>query len=516
MVSEKGIAAREEELKRSVERLEALMEEIPTGVVNVDTKGKITYVNKDILQRTGYLQEELVGKNGFRLGLFPRETLKVLGKRMKEKLIGKPPSPLEIQFKRKDGTWMWVEMRGKALWEHGVPVGIQIVAQDITERKQAEEELRREKETFQVLVGEFPIGVSAISKVGHYEYVNPKFIEMFGYSLEDIPTGREWFAKAYPNQEYRNQVISTWVTDQKGSKRGESRPRIFTVTCKDGSERVIKFTPVTTGAEKQLVTYEDITEHKRMEEELVAHHQELIEKTGEVEKANQLKSEFLANMSHELRTPLNAVIGFSELMLDGVPGEINDEQRQCLNDILSSGQHVLNLVNDVLDLSKVEAGKMELKPENLSLADVIDGVVQTVRPLLDDNRHKLGVSVEEGLPLVRADKNRLRQIFLNLLSNAINFTPAGGQLGIEVSREGDWCQVSVIDNGIGIRKEDQERIFEPFCQLDNPLTKEKTGTGLGLTLVNQIIEKHGGRIWVESEYGKGSRFTFTLPLATTA
>jgi len=260
---------------------------------------------------------------------------------------------------------------------------------------------------------------------------------------------------------------------------------------------------------------DNITERKQMEEELIAHQQKLMEKTRELEAASQLKSEFLAGMSHELRTPLNAVIGFSQLMLDGVPGEINDEQRQCLNDILSSGQHVLNLINHVLDLSKVEAGKMELKPENLNLADVIDGVVQTVRPMLDDNRHKLGVNVEEGLPPVRADKNRLRQIFLNLLSNAIKFTLTGGQLGIEVSREGDWCQVSVIDNGIGIRKEDQERIFEPFCQLDNPLTREKTGTGLGLTLANQIIEKHGGRIWVESAYGKGSRFTFTLPLATT-
>jgi len=257
-----------------------------------------------------------------------------------------------------------------------------------------------------------------------------------------------------------------------------------------------------------------LVENKRLVESLQRSNKLLFEANEGLKKATEAKSEFLAGMSHELRTPLNAVIGFSELMLDGVPGEINDEQRQCLNDILSSGQHVLNLVNDVLDLSKVEAGKIELKPENLNLTDVIDGVAQTAKPMLDDNRHKLGVSVEEGLPPVRADKNRLRQIFLNLLSNAIKFTPAGGQLGIEVSRQGDWCQVSVIDNGIGIRKDDQERIFEPFCQLDNPLTKEKSGTGLGLTLVNQIIEKHGGQIWVESEYGKGSRFTFILPLAT--
>jgi len=248
-----------------------------------------------------------------------------------------------------------------------------------------------------------------------------------------------------------------------------------------------------------------MTERKRTEEEL-------IERTRELEAANQAKSEFLASMSHELRTPLNAVIGFSELMLDGIPGNINDEQRQCLSDILSSGQHLLNLINDVLDLSKVEARKMELKLENLNLAGVIDDMMQTVKPMLDDNRHKLRVNIEEGLPQVRADKSRLRQIFLNLLSNAVKFTPAGGELGIEASKKGDWCRVSVIDNGIGIKQEDQERIFEAFTQADTLLVREKEGAGLGLTVTKQLVELGGGRIWVKSEYGKGSKFTFTLPL----
>jgi len=218
-------------------------------------------------------------------------------------------------------------------------------------------------------------------------------------------------------------------------------------------------------------------------------------------------------MSHELRTPLNAVIGFSELMLDGVPGEINDEQRQCLNDIYSSGQHLLNLINDVLDLSKVEAGKIKLKLEELNLADVIHNVVQTVKPMLDDNGHKLKVSVEKRLPQIRADKSRLRQIFFNLLSNAIKFTPPGGKLGIEVTRDGDLCQVSVADNGIGIKKEDQERIFEAFTQGETLPSREREGAGLGLGLTKQFVELLGGKIWVESECGKGSKFTFTLPLA---
>jgi len=251
-------------------------------------------------------------------------------------------------------------------------------------------------------------------------------------------------------------------------------------------------------------------------EELVAQQQELVEKTSEVEKANQLKSEFLASMSHELRTPLNAVIGFSELLLDGVPGEINDEQRECLSDILDSGQHLLNLINDVLDLSKVEAGKMELKIENLNLRDVIDDVVQIVKPMVDKNKHKIGISIEERLPQVRADKSRLRQVLLNLLSNATKFTPPGGELRIDVSREGDWCQASVVDNGIGIKKEDQKRIFEVFTQVETLPGGKKEGTGLGLALTRQFVETMGGRIWVESEYRKGSRFTLTLPLVRQA
>jgi len=197
-----------------------------------------------------------------------------------------------------------------------------------------------------------------------------------------------------------------------------------------------------------------------------------------------------------------------------VPGEVNKEQMQCLNDILSGGEHLLNLINDVLDLSRIESGKMKLRLTDIALTDVIESLRSTTTHMLAPRKQSLDVEVEEGLPLVHVDKAKIRQVLINLLSNSAKFTPDGGKLKLEVVREGDWCQVRVIDNGIGIKKEDQERIFEPFCQLDSPLTKEKSGTGLGLTLIKQIIERHGGRIWVESECGKGSRFTFTLPLAT--
>ena len=259
-----------------------------------------------------------------------------------------------------------------------------------------------------------------------------------------------------------------------------------------------------------------LLENKRLVESLQRSNKLLFEANEELKRATQAKSEFLANMSHELRTPLNIIIGFSELMIDKVPGEINIEQGQCLTDILTSGKHLLNLINEVLDISKIESGKMDLKTTNFALSRLIELLRNTMIPMLTPRKQSLDVEVEEGLPLVHADKAKVRQVLLNLLDNSTKFTSDGGKLKVEAIRRDDWCQVSVIDNGIGISKEDQERVFEPFCQLDNSLPEDKKGTGLGLTLAKQIIERHGGQIWVESEYGKESRFTFTLPLAISS
>ncbi len=254
-------------------------------------------------------------------------------------------------------------------------------------------------------------------------------------------------------------------------------------------------------------------ENKRLVESLQRSNKLLYEANEELKRATQAKSEFLAHMSHELRTPLNVIIGFSELMLDEVPGKTNDEQKQCLNDILSSGKHLLNLINDILDLSKVESGKMELKVRDFAISDLIESVRTIAVTEFAQRKQSLEVKVEEGLPPVRADKAKVRQVLINLLGNATKFTPDGGRIRVEAERENNWCRVSVIDNGIGIKKENHEKLFQPFVQLDNPVGGEKGGSGLGLTIARQLVEKHGGRIWMESEYGEGSRFCFTLPLA---
>jgi signal transduction histidine kinase len=238
---------------------------------------------------------------------------------------------------------------------------------------------------------------------------------------------------------------------------------------------------------------------------------EIEEKSRQIEAANRHKSEFLANMSHELRTPLNAIIGFSEVLGERMFGELNEKQAEYTDDILSSGRHLLSLINEILDLSKVEAGRMELELAEFDLPLAIDNARTFVRERATKHGINLDVKVDERLGEFVGDERKIKQILLNLLSNAVKFTPEGGRIGINASQVDGYVEISVSDTGIGIAPEDQAKIFEEFRQVGGDYAHKKEGTGLGLTLAKKFVELHGGRIWVESEVGKGSTFTFTLP-----
>jgi len=239
---------------------------------------------------------------------------------------------------------------------------------------------------------------------------------------------------------------------------------------------------------------------------------EIEDKSRQLEAANRHKSEFLANMSHELRTPLNAIIGFSEVLHERMFGEVNEKQNEYLEDILSSGRHLLSLINDILDLSKVEAGRMELTPTTFDLPLALDNAVTLVRERASRHGIKLERVIDERLGEVVGDERKIKQILLNLLSNAVKFTPEGGRIELRAICGDGSVQISVSDTGIGIAPEDRETIFEEFRQARTHYAHEGEGTGLGLTLAKKFIEMHGGNIWVESEVGKGSTFTFTLPI----
>jgi signal transduction histidine kinase len=244
-------------------------------------------------------------------------------------------------------------------------------------------------------------------------------------------------------------------------------------------------------------------------------YREIEDKSHQIEAANRHKSEFLANMSHELRTPLNAIIGFSEVLQERMFGELNEKQAEYTDDILSSGRHLLSLINEILDLSKVEAGRMELELATFDLPLAIDNARTFVRERATKHGINLDVKVDERLGDFVGDERKIKQILLNLLSNAVKFTPEGGRIGINARQTDGGVEVSVTDTGIGIAPEDQAKIFEEFRQVGGDYAHKKEGTGLGLTLAKKFVELHGGRIWVESEVGKGSTFSFTLPAIST-
>jgi len=231
----------------------------------------------------------------------------------------------------------------------------------------------------------------------------------------------------------------------------------------------------------------------------------------QLEAANRHKSEFLANMSHELRTPLNAVIGFSDVLLERTFGELNDKQEQYVTIVLGSGRHLLSLINDILDLSKIEAGRMELELGEFDVPLAIDNAVTLVRDRAANHGLMLAIDVEPALGTFVGDERKLKQILLNLLSNAVKFTPDGGRVGVRAVRADGAVEISVSDTGIGIAPEDQEAVFEEFRQVGTDVVRKREGTGLGLALTRKFVELHGGTIRVESELGKGSTFTFTLP-----
>jgi signal transduction histidine kinase len=239
---------------------------------------------------------------------------------------------------------------------------------------------------------------------------------------------------------------------------------------------------------------------------------EIEDKSRQIEAANRHKSEFLANMSHELRTPLNAIIGFSEVLRERMFGELNEKQAEYTEDILSSGRHLLSLINEILDLSKVEAGRMELEVAAFDLPLAIENARTFVRERATKHGITLDLDVDRRLGDYVGDERKIKQVLLNLLSNAVKFTPEGGRIGINARQTNGAVEISVSDTGIGITPEDQATIFEEFRQVGGDYAHKKEGTGLGLTLAKKFVELHGGKIWVESEVGKGSTFTFTLPI----
>ncbi|WMW21798.1 ATP-binding protein [Methanolobus mangrovi] len=248
----------------------------------------------------------------------------------------------------------------------------------------------------------------------------------------------------------------------------------------------------------------DITDHKEIDE--------LIRARIEAETASNAKSDFLATMNHELRTPLNSIMGFSDVMLSGMAGEITEQQEKYLKNIAVSGKHLLELINNILDLSKIEAGRMELDPEQFIITEIIDEVMGVITPLAIKKRIAIDVNYATEIQIINADKLKFKQIIYNLMSNAIKFTSNNGSVKVSVQNSENIIHIEVMDTGIGISEENQKHLFQPFRQIDNGINRHYEGTGLGLALVKSFVELHGGKIWVESQVKKGSKFIYEIPI----
>jgi signal transduction histidine kinase len=253
--------------------------------------------------------------------------------------------------------------------------------------------------------------------------------------------------------------------------------------------------------------------HEDLEQKVARRTAELALVNQKLDEASRHKSAFLASVSHEFRTPLNAIIGFSEVLLDPTLKVTEPERKQFLSDIFNSGKHLLKLINEVLDLSKIEAGRMELQIDSISLHETLDAVQKTMRPLAAKKAIDMRIESDGDIGALPMDVARIRQVLLNLVGNAIKFTPDGGAVWLRAERENDMARITVEDTGLGIPEEERERIFLEFQRLGTNANGDKPeGTGLGLALAKKFVELHGGKLWVDSAVGKGSRFIFTLPI----
>ena len=390
-----------------------------------------------------------------------------------------------------------------------------VIFDDITDQKEAENALRESEERFRSAMRDSPVGIALVSTDGHWLDVNRSLCQILGYSREEILTitfqAITHFDDLDADLEYVRMILEGKIDNYSMEKRylqknGNIVWAILNVSLikkADGSPDYFV---------SQII---DISERKQAEEDRIARET--------AEKANQAKSDFLANMSHELRTPLNAIIGFSEVLEDGLYGDLNDRQKTYAHHIYNAGKHLLALINDILDLAKVEAGKMEFDVSRFLIRAVLDSSVVMVKEKAMKHGLALSVEVEPEADIhVEADERKIKQVVFNLLSNAVKFTPDGGRVTVRARmaaiENGDeqrrMLEVCIEDTGIGIKEEDLPKIFTEFTQLNHSvLTKEHDGTGLGLALTKRLVELHHGSMRVESEYGKGSRFYFTVPVS---
>jgi PAS domain S-box-containing protein len=511
----------DEALRAAEAKYRALVEQIPAIIytAELDEHSSTRYVSPQIKTILGFTQEEWLANPGQWIEqIHPddRASALVVTRYAQSSDV---PVPDEQRWYTRDGQMIWLQDTARVVRdEAGRPLFLQGIMFDITERKQAEEAVRASVRLYRTLASNFPNGaVMLFDRDLRYTIADGASLSAHGMSRDRVE-GRTLY-EVLPHE--RAVVLEPLYR--------AALDGISNIIELASGDRIYQthFLPVKNEQDEifaGLVVSQDITELKRAQQALVEERAQLARRVAkrtadlsaanaELARAARLKDEFLASMSHELRTPLNAILGLSEALQEQVYGPLSERQVKTLLSIEESGRHLLELINDILDLAKIGAGKLELTIEPVALEPLCQACLRLVRQAAQKKQLKLAAAIDPAVVQLNGDARRLKQVLINLLSNAVKFTPEGGSIGLEVigDRARQVAQLSVWDTGIGIPAEQIEQLFQPFVQLDSRLARQYEGTGLGLALVYRMVEMHGGSIEVQSMVGAGSRFTVSLP-----
>ena len=483
---------------------ESLVQNSPVAIVAVDLNCNVSLWNPAAEKLFGYTQAEALGRDLDALVSTTPEMLAGARNITQKMLEGMSVFHTITQRGRRDGTLVDVEIM--AVLGDGHDIGHITIYHDITELKRAEQALQESRAKYRDLVENANCIILEIDTQGKVTFLNRFAQNFFEYSASEI-LGRNVVGTIVPATDSNGRDLELMIQDlvshperyidNENENLRRSGDRVWVAWTNraiyDHEDRLSEI----------LCIGIDRTDQKRTAEELR-------EAKIAAEAANQAKSAFLANMSHELRTPLNSILGYTELILDKIYGEIPEKIQHVLARLEKNGRHLLSLINDVLDLSKIEAKQFPLSINEYSMKEVVHTVLAGVESLAAEKKLEIKTNVSAHLPTGKGDAQRIVQVFLNLVGNAIKFTEKGN-VKIEVDESDGVFLVSISDTGPGLSQIDQQKIFEEFHQVDSSSTRQKGGTGLGLSIAKRIIKMHGGRIWVESSLGKGSTFRFTLP-----
>jgi len=495
-------------LESLTEEYRSLIDSSNDAIVLLDRLGRFKIVNKKVLNSTGYKESELIGKHFEKI--VPAEYLSKCFELFKQQLKSSKPTIATIEIRTKNGKLIPIELKGSVAKNKGKIIGVNVIAKDLTELKEAEEELKISEERFRNLTENAPIGIYYNDFDGTFLYGNRMVEEMFGYKSEEI-IGKNFLKLQLVDSDDFANIVKLFTLKIAGKA---TRPKEFLLKRKDGTKRTIEISNKIIdihGKKAVLGIVQDITDRKKTEKELKKAHEDLKVSYENLKELDSKKNEFISIAAHELKTPLTAIHSFSQILQDKKICVDTEKMQKYMKIIEEETKRLENLVTKILDLSEIDAGIMKIKLENLNLYKFVDELALEVEPLVKKSKLKLEYYTDRNFPEILIDKEKLRQIFLNLIVNAIKYTPKG-KITIKANKENERIHFQIKDTGIGIAKKHQKLIFKRFYQVESPYTRKITGSGLGLSICEELVELMGGKIWVESKLKRGSVFHFTLPM----